>query len=104
MNGKDKQLEEQAKRIFLDWFAELLENGGCDDRSFKAVIVSTMTPSGEPKLAFRGDADTLLAMTTGILAEIIYHMAKESNDEKAADIYERFVKDTREVYQELALY
>ena len=104
MNEKDKQLEEKAKRIFLDSFAELLENGGCDDEMFKAVIVSTVTPSGDPEIALRGNGNTLLAMTAGILIEIIHHIAKESNDEKAADIYERFVKDTREAYQELALY
>ena len=104
MNEKDKQLEEKAKRIFLDSFAELLENGGGDDEMFKAVIVSTVTPSGDPEIALRGNGNTLLAMTAGILIEIIHHIAKESNDEKAADIYERFVKDTREAYQELALY
>lgn len=104
MNEKDKQLEEKAKRIFLDSFAELLENGGCDDEMFKAVIVSTVTPSGDPEIALRGNGNTLLAMTAEILIEILHHIAKESNDEKVADIYEHFVKDTREVYQELALY
>ena len=66
MNEKDKQLEEKAKRIFLDSFAELLENGGCDDEMFKAVIVSTVTPSGDPEIALRGNGNTLLAMTAGI--------------------------------------
>lgn len=104
MNEKDKQLEEKAKRIFLDSFAELLENGGCDDEMFKAVIVSTVTPSGDPEIALRGNGNTLLAMTAEILIEIMHHIAKESNDEKVADIYEHFVKQTREVCQELALY
>ena len=104
MNEKDKQLEEKAKRIFLDSFAELLENGGCDDEMFKAVIVSTVTPSGDPEIALRGNGNTLLAMTAEILIEILHHIAKESNDEKVADIYEHFVKKTREICQELALY
>ena len=104
MNEKDKQLEEKAKRIFLDSFAELLENGGCDDEMFKAVIVSTVTPSGDPEIALRGNGNTLLAMTAGILIEIIHHIAKESNDKKVTDIYEHFDKKTREICQELALY
>ena len=37
MNEKDKQLEEKAKRIFLDRFAELLENGECNNENEQNV-------------------------------------------------------------------